>query len=94
MNLIRRNSSLTLAALLILILAAAQYRRTALVLPPPRAVAPLTVETRGSLILLAKMAAPAARRESRGARLRDRGEAFGGGAPDRVDASTGTLTVQ
>lgn len=93
MNLLRRNSSLTLAALLTLILAASQYRRAALVMPPPRAAAPLTVETRGSLILLAKMVAPAARRETRGARLRDRGEAFGGG-PDRVDASTGTLTVQ
>jgi len=94
MNLLRRNSSLTLAVLLTLILAAAQYRRTALLIPPMRPIAPLTVETRGSLILLAKMVAPAPPMERRGARLRDRGEAFGGGRPDRVEASTGTVTVQ
>jgi hypothetical protein len=94
MNLLQRNSSLTLALLLTSILAASHYRRIALVEPPLRAVAPLTVETRGSLILLAKRVSPAQPHERRGARLRDKGEAFGGARPDRVDASTGSLTAQ
>lgn len=105
MRLIRRHSSLTLAALLTLLLALARYQGASraiptepsahLVAPPLSAVAAFNVQTRGSLILMAKMIKkPAAPHDVRGARLRDKGEALGGWAPDRVDKTTQTLTAQ
>ncbi|MDD5301835.1 MAG: hypothetical protein PHS14_01895 [Elusimicrobia bacterium] len=101
MNIIRKYSTLASAALLILLLAAAQYRggrgaRPALLAPPSvPAVTAFKVETKGGFILVAQMLAkPARPPKIRGMALRDKGEALGGGAPDRVDKSTETPAAQ
>lgn len=104
MNLIKRHSALTLAALLTLLLALDHYRSRSsdgvppqsvlLIAPPPRAAAFFKIQTKGSLVAVAKMIMPAAPAEVRGAALRDKGEAFGGGMPVLVDRSTGTLAAQ
>lgn len=53
-----------------------------------------TVQTRGSLILMTEMSVePAGSSKVRGAALRDKGEAFGGGAPLLIVRSTETLTA-
>lgn len=104
MNMLRRHSALTLAALLTLFLALNQYRSRSgesapapsalLVAPPLHAVALFKVQTKGSLVAVSKMIAPPRPAKARGAALRDKGEALGGGIPDRVDSSTGTLAAQ
>lgn len=57
-------------------------------------IADFTVQTRGSLILMAEMSVePVVSSKVRGAALRDKGEAFGGGSPDLIIRSTETLTA-
>lgn len=86
--------------LLILLLAAVCLRGgsgsdTALRLPPAVPdIADFTVQTRGGLILMAEMfVEPVRSPKARGAALRDKGEAFGGGSPEPVVGSTETLTA-
>ncbi|MDD5301834.1 MAG: hypothetical protein PHS14_01890 [Elusimicrobia bacterium] len=61
---------------------------------PPRPAAPVAkARKKARKKLLAKLVPPpAAPVKVRGARLREKGEALGGGTPDRVD--TGTMTVR
>lgn len=104
MHLLKRHSVLTLAALLTLLLALDQFRSRSsdsvppqsvfLIAPPPHAAAFFKVQTKGSLVAVAKMIMPSRPAKVRGASLRDKGEAFGGGIPDQVDRSTGTLAAQ
>ena len=56
---------------------------------------PMTVRTSEAMVAVAKLdIRPAETAKPRGLRLRDKGEAFGGGTPDRVDKSTDTLAAQ
>lgn len=74
------------------LLAAFAGRRKALVLAPARVEAPMSVRTNGGMILVAKLVAdPFVPAKVRGAALRDKGEAFGGGARGLVEVSTGAL---
>lgn len=102
MSLIGRHAGLALAALLALFLALAQYRGGSAVVPAPPTV-PVVETTRPAAPvakarkkarkkLVAKLVEPpAAPVKVRGARLKDKGEALGGGTPERVD--TGTMTM-
>lgn len=103
MNFIARHAGLTLAGLLTLYLAFAHYRRGESPIEPaptvPAVAAPqapaaaVKAKRRAPRTLTAKAPAPpAAPAIARGERLREKGEAFGGGTPDRVDASTQTRT--
>ena len=104
MNLIKRHSVLTLAALLTFILALDQFRARSgdnvpppsvhLIAPPLHAAVFFKDQMKGSLVAVAKMIMPSRPAEVRGAALRDKGEAFGGGIPELVDTSTGTLAAQ
>lgn len=105
MDFIGRNAGLALAALLTLFLALARYQGVAGAIPtvpPALVVAPPPLPPAAPIVkakkkarkrLVAKLIAPpAAPAKVRGARLREKGEALGGGTPDRVD--TGTMTVR
>ena len=103
MRCIREHSGLTLAVLLTLFLALARYRGGSAGIakaPPaplveaPQPAAPVVKpKSAPRRKLVAKRVKPAASPvEVRGAQLRDKGEALGGGTPDRVD--TGTMTVR
>lgn len=61
--------------------------------PVPPAAPTIKPKKRISRKLASKPAAPpAVTAQPRGARLRDKGEALGGGTPDRVD--TGTMSIR
>lgn len=103
MSLIGRHAGLALAALLTLLIALAHFRSAAVVIPAvppapavatPQPAAPAAKARRKARKkLVAKLVEPPAAPVSvRGARLKDKGEALGGGTPDRVD--TGTMTVR
>lgn len=102
MILIRRHTALALAALLTLLMTLAHYRGglggsptpspVSIVAPPkPAVVAVKTKKKARRLIVATRIDTPAELEKPRGIRLRDKGEAMGGGTPDRVD--TGTMTV-
>ncbi|MCR4295287.1 MAG: hypothetical protein NUW21_07110 [Elusimicrobia bacterium] len=102
MSLTGRNAGLALAALLILFWAVARLRSGALAVPapPPAAEAaptppsppPAAPVKKVRPRLAAKPPAPPATAPVRGAKLREKGEAFGGGTPDRVDEAAGRVT--
>ena len=102
MRLPARLAALALAALLTLVLALARYRngagasRTApgLLVPPPAAADVPLKDMRSAQEVLAAQwignkADPA---KGRRPRLRDKGEALGGGTPDQAGKSTGTAS--
>lgn len=102
---IARHAGLMFAGLLTLLLAFSHYRDRVgeiapsplipIVAAPQPPVAVIKPKRKPRRKLTAKAPVPAAvPAKARGERLREKGEAFGGGTPDRVDASTGTLTVQ
>ena len=103
MSLIGRNAGLALATLLTLFMALAYFRSADVAIPvappapiveTPRPAAPVAKARKKALKkkLVAKLVEPpAAPVKVRGARLKDKGEALGGGTPDRVD--TGTMTM-
>lgn len=95
MSLTVRNAGLAVAALLILIWAVARHRGGTIATAPAEAApaasapapaapppAPPVKKVRRTLTAKAPAPPPA---PVRGAMLRDKGEAFGGGTPDRVD---------
>lgn len=98
MKLLLRNSALTLAILLTVFLAAVKFRSVLgpkLTLPSMPAVLAVRVQMRGAMVTVAKLdSKPDRPAKVRGQRLRDKGEAMGGGTPDRVDKSTDTLAAQ
>lgn len=98
MSLTGRNAGLAVAALLILIWAVARHRggvsaasappaAAAASAPAPPAPPPAVPVKKVRRRLTAKAPTPPVQpaRPERGAMLRDKGEAFGGGTPDRVD---------
>lgn len=100
---IARHAGLMVAGLLTLLLALTQYRdRAGDIAPappvsvvaapqPPAAVVKAKKKPRRKLTAKAP-APPPPPVKARGERLRDKGEAFGGGTPDRVDLATGART--
>lgn len=90
----RMNSGATVLVLLGLLVAASFYRKP-LVLRPARVDPPMVVQTKEGMILVARFSAKAPKPERlRGAALRDRGEAFGGGSPEFIEVSTATFAAQ
>lgn len=102
MRLTGRNAGLAVAALLILIWAVSRHRGGGGAVPAPAAapavapappVSPPAVPMKKARRrLTAKAPPPAAPEPVRGAMLREKGEAFGGGTPDRVDEAAGRVT--
>ncbi|MDP3543422.1 MAG: hypothetical protein Q8T11_13215 [Elusimicrobiota bacterium] len=86
-----RTAGLAIVALLILLWAVARYRDVARAVPPapPAPVAapapppPAPVKKARVKVVAKAPAPPAAPAKIRGAKLRDKGEAFGGGMPDQ-----------
>lgn len=103
MNWIGKNAWLMLAVALTLFLALARRQGGSAPVPAappapvveaPRPAAPVVkTRKRARKKVVAKLAEPPVEPvKVRGARLKDKGEALGGGTPDRVD--TGTMTVR
>lgn len=104
MNFIARHAGLMFAGLLTLFLAFSHYRDRGgesapsplvpLIAAPQPPVVVVKTKRKPRPKLTAKTPAPPVpTAKARGERLREKGEAFGGGTPDRVDLATGARTT-
>lgn len=90
----RQKSEVVIVVIVGLLLAVSHLRRP-LLMPLAPIDAPITDQTRGGFIRMAQLLSePHKPARVRGAALRDKGEAMGGGMRDLIDISSATIAAQ